>query len=82
MPTFRNVSAELMAQFMQMAGWCALNKVEIITVANRTHADARNWLVTGGGGFSKPRTLIDSCYQIVFVDSDQVFTLAQLKELI
>jgi len=82
MPTYRSVSAELMAQFMQMAGWCALNKVEVITVANRTHADARNWLVTGGGGFAKPRTLIDSCYQIVFIDSDQVFTLAQLKELI
>ena len=63
-------------------GWCALNNVEIITVPNRTHADARNWLMTAGGGFENPKKLIDSCYQIVFIDSDQVFSLEQLKVLI
>ena len=81
-PTYVSVSAELIGQWFQVAAWCGLNNVEIITVANRTHNDARNWLVTGGGGFKNPRQLIENCYQIVFIDSDQTFMIEQLKELI
>ena len=81
-PTYVSVSANLFGQFMQMSGWCAVNKVEVITIPNRTHVDARNWLATAGGGFENPKQLIDKCYQIVFIDSDQVFNLEQLKQLI
>ena len=71
-----------MPQWFAFAAWCGINKVEILTVANRTHNDARNWLATGGGGFEQPKQLIDTCYQIVFIDSDQVFNLEQVKTLI
>jgi len=81
-PTFVSVSAVLMPQWFQFAAWCGINKIEIITVANRTHNDARNWLITDGGGFTNPRKLIDKCYQIVFIDSDQVFALEDIKQLI
>ena len=81
-PTFVSVSAKLMQQWFQFAGWCGVNNVEILSVANRTHNDARNYLITNGGGFEDPRRLIDRCYQIVFIDSDQVFSLDQIKMLI
>ena len=81
-PTFVSVSAKLMPQWFHFAAWCGINKIEIITVANRTHNDARNWLVTNGGGFKEPRKLIDKCYQIVFIDSDQVFALEDVKTII
>jgi hypothetical protein len=55
---------------------------QIITVANRTHVDARNFLATGGGGFKKPHHLIDQAEWLVWFDADQVYNIGQVKMLL
>ena len=77
-PTYVSVSAVLFQQWIDVSKWCAQNKIEIMTVPNRTHNDARNWLATGGGGFQYPHHLTDQVDWIVWLDSDQVFTVKDL----
>ena len=81
-PTHTSVSAVLFDQWIGLSAWCAKNNIPIITVANRTHNDARNWLATGGGGFSNPNQVIDQMDYLIWIDSDQAFTLDNLRTLI
>ena len=81
-PTHTSVSAVLFQQWIDLSKWCSLNDILIITIANRTHNDARNWLATAGGGFQKPNHLIDQVDWIIWIDSDQVFALQDLQTLI
>ena len=81
-PTYVSVSAVLFQQWMDIARWCGKNEIEIMTIPNRTHNDARNWLATGGGGFVKPRHLTDQIDYIIWIDSDQVFSIDDLKKII
>ena len=75
-PTHTSISALLFDQWIGLSAWCAKNNIPIITIANRTHNDARNWLATAGGGFEKPNQLINQVDYILWIDSDQVFTLS------
>jgi len=81
-PTHTSVSAVLFDQWIGLASWCAKNNIPIITVANRTHNDARNWLATAGGGFQNPNQVIDQMDYIIWIDSDQAFTLKNLQTLV
>ena len=81
-PTFVSISAVLFNQWIGLSTWCGKNKIPILTINNRTHNDARNWLATGGGGFKNPNELVDKIDWIVWIDSDQVFDLEDLKKLI
>ena len=81
-PTHTSISALLFDQWIGLASWCAKNNIPIITIANRTHNDARNWLATAGGGFQNPNQLIDQVDYIIWIDSDQAFTLENLQTLI
>tara|TARA_R100000008_G_C3575991_1_gene165301 strand:+ start:954 stop:1610 length:657 start_codon:yes stop_codon:yes gene_type:complete len=81
-PTFVSVHAELFDQFMKLAVWADKNDYPILTVPDRTHNDARNWLATGGGGFSNSRMLINMTDTFVWIDSDMVFTHDDLEQLI
>tara|TARA_B110000908_G_C10262139_1_gene460158 strand:+ start:2837 stop:3076 length:240 start_codon:yes stop_codon:yes gene_type:complete len=69
-PTHGSIDAMLFEQFLSFAGWCQEQKIPIITVANRTHNDARNWLATAGGGFANPNQLIDAFDTLLWIDSD------------
>ena len=81
-PTHTSISALLFDQWIGLSAWCAKNNIPIITIANRTHNDARNWLATAGGGFEKPNQLIDQVDYILWIDSDQVFTLKDIQTII
>ena len=81
-PTYVSVDALLFGQFIFLAQWATQQNIPIITVANRTHNDARNWLATGGGGFENSNQLIEQVDQLVWIDSDQVFKVEQLQTLI
>jgi len=81
-PTYVGVSAVLFQQWVDVSRWCGKNEIEILTVPNRTHNDARNWLATGGGGFQHPNNLTNQVDWIIWLDSDQVFTIEDLKKLI
>ena len=81
-PTYISVSAKLFQQWIDVSSWCAQNGIQIITVPNRTHNDARNWLATAGGGFSNSHRLVDKVDWIIWIDSDQAFTQDQLEKLI
>ena len=79
---YGSINALLFEQFLSFAGWCQQQKIHIITVANRTHNDARNWLATAGGGFSNPTQLIDAFDTLIWIDSDQVFTPNDVTQLL
>ena len=81
-PTYVSVSAVLFQQWIEVSRWCGKNNIEILTVPNRTHNDARNWLATAGGGFQNPTNLIDKVDWIIWIDSDQAFSKEQLEKLI
>ena len=81
-PTYVSVSAVLFQQWIDVSRWCGKNNIEILTIPNRTHNDARNWLATGGGGFQYPHHLTDQVDWIIWLDSDQVFTIKDLEKLI
>ena len=81
-PTYVSVSSSLFNQWIQLAKWCTEKNIEIITISNRTHNDARNWLATGGGGFQNPTNLINEVDWLIWIDSDQFFTKNNLQTLI
>ena len=81
-PTHTSISAVLFDQWIGLSAWCAKNNIPIVTIANRTHNDARNWLATAGGGFQKPNLLIDQMDYILWIDSDQVFTLKDIQTIL
>ena len=81
-PTHGSVSALLFGQWIGLSAWCSKKNIPIVTVENRTHNDARNWLATAGGGFQKPNLLIDQMDYILWIDSDQVFTLKDIQTIL
>ena len=58
-PIYNTISGRLLPQFLNLQEWCPQLDGKIYTIVGRTHADARNWLCTDGGGFSNPNKLID-----------------------
>ena len=81
-PTHGSVSALLFGQWIGLSAWCTKKNIPIVTIENRTHNDARNWLATAGGGFQKPNQLINQVDYIIWIDSDQVFSVEDLEKLI
>ena len=81
-PIHGSLNALLFEQFLSFSAWCQEQKIPILTVANRTHNDARNWLATAGGGFSNPTQLIDAFDTLVWIDADQVFSPKDVVELL
>ena len=81
-PIYNTISGRLLPQFLNLQEWSPQLDGQIYTVVGRTHADARNWLCTDGGGFSNPRKLIDKVDYIVWIDADQSFNYSQLVTLL
>ena len=81
-PIYNTISGRLLPQFLNLQEWCLDLDGKIFTVVGRTHADARNYLCTDGGGFSNPNKLIDNFDYIVWIDSDQSFNYQQLNTLL
>ena len=81
-PTYGSVSSLLFGQWIGLSAWCTKKNIPIVTIENRTHNDARNWLATAGGGFQKPNQLFNQVDSIIWIDSDQVFSVEDLKKLI
>ena len=81
-PTSTSVSAKLFSQWIDLSAWCALREIPILTISNRTHNDARNWLATAGGGFKNPKEIFTKIDAFIWIDSDQVFNPTQLEILI
>ena len=81
-PIYNTISGRLLPQFLNLQEWCSQLDGKIYTIVGRTHADARNWLCTDGGGFSNPRKLIDKVDYIVWIDADQSFNYSQLVTLL
>ncbi len=81
-PIYTSVSAKLFPQFLSLQRACEQIDAEIFTVSNRTHVDARNWLATNGGGFENPRKFIEEVEWLVWIDSDQGFSLKNLETLL
>ncbi len=81
-PTYVSISANLFQQWIDVTQWCTENDIRILSIPNRTHNDARNWLATAGGGFQNSTNLIDKVDWIIWIDSDQAFSKEQLEKLI
>ncbi len=81
-PIYNTISGRLLPQFLNLQEWCPDFDGKIFTVVGRTHADARNYLCTDGGGFRNPNKLIDNFDYIVWIDSDQSFNYQQLNTLL
>ncbi len=81
-PIYNTISGRLLPQFLNLQEWCSQLDGKIYTVVGRTHADARNWLCTNGGGFSNPRSLINKVDYLVWIDADQDFNYTELNTLL
>ena len=81
-PIYNHISGRLFKRFLNLQEWCPQLDGKIYTVVGRTHADARNWLCTDGGGFSNSRKLIDKVDYLVWIDADQQFNYQQLITLL
>ena len=81
-PIYNHISGRLFKRFLNLQEWCPQLDGKIYTVVGRTHADARNWLCTNGGGFSNPRSLINKVDYLVWIDADQDFNYTELNTLL
>ena len=81
-PIYNTISGRLFKRFLSLQEWCPQLDGKIYTVVGRTHADARNWLCTDGGGFSNPRNLINKVDYLVWIDADQDFNYTELNTLL
>ena len=81
-PIYNTISGRLLPQFLNLQEWCPQLDGKIYTIVGRTHADARNWLCTDGGGFTNPHKLIDKVDYLVWIDADQSFNYSQLSTLL
>jgi len=81
-PIYNTISGRLFKRFLSLQEWCPQLDGKIYTVVGRTHADARNWLCTNGGGFSNPRSLINKVDCLVWIDADQDFNYTELNTLL
>ena len=81
-PIYNTISGRLLPQFLNLQEWCPQLDGKIYTIVGRTHADARNWLCTDGGGFTNPTKLIDKVDYLVWIDADQSFNYSQLNTLL
>ena len=81
-PIYNHISGRLFKRFLNLQEWCPQLDGKIYTVVGRTHADARNWLCTDGGGFSNPRSLINKVDYLVWIDADQNFNYTKLNTLL
>ena len=82
MPIGDSISGKLIPQLLATNRYISQVDGELFTIANRTHVDARNWLATAGGGFKYPTNLIDKVDWLVWLDSDQVYNVGQIKKLL
>ena len=81
-PIYNHISGRLFKRFLNLQEWCPQLDGKIYTVVGRTHADARNWLCTDGGGFTNPRNLINKVDYLVWIDADQDFNYTELNILL
>ena len=81
-PIYNHISGRLFKRFLSLQEWCPQLDGKIYTVVGRTHADARNWLCTDGGGFQNPRNLINKVDYLVWIDADQDFNYTELNTLL
>jgi hypothetical protein len=81
-PIYNHISGLIFERFLNLQEWCPQLDGKIYTVVGRTHADARNWLCTDGGGFQNPNKLIDKVDYLVWIDADQEFNYTQLSSLL
>ena len=81
-PIYNHISGRLFKRFLNLQEWCPQLDGKIYTVVGRTHADARNWLCTDGGGFTNPRSLINKVDYLVWIDADQDFNYTELNTLL
>lgn len=81
-PTYNSVSAKLFDQWINLGAWADKNNHKIVSIANRTHNDARNWLATGGAGFMNPDLMLALFDTFVWIDSDMQFASHQLEALL
>lgn len=81
-PTYNSTSAKLFDQWIQLGAWAEKNNIKVISVYNRTHNDARNWLATGGAGFMNPDLMLSLFDTFVWIDSDMKFDVNQVESLI
>lgn len=81
-PIGNSISGKLIPQLLNLQDYTNQIDGQIITIANRTHVDARNYLATAAGGYKNPTNLINRAEWLVWIDSDQVFNLGQIKLLL
>ena len=81
-PTFVSIKAELFQQYIELVQWAGRQPfTTVLTIPNRTHNDARNWLAPAGGGNVNPTSLIDQVDELIWIDSDMVFNLEDINKL-
>lgn len=81
-PIGDSISGKLIPQLLQLHNLAKEVGARIYTIPNRIHVDARNALATKGGGFVDPTRLIRDAEWLVWFDSDQVYTMDQVKALL
>jgi len=79
-PIGSSIHGKLIPQLLKLQEWCLKNNSEIKTVTGLAHNFARNYLATNDEGFVSPKP--PNAKNIVWIDSDIVFTIEQLEILI
>ena len=79
-PIGDSISGKLIPQLLCLHKWCLENNSEIRTICGKPHNFARNALATKGWGFTN--TSPPDAENLIWIDSDIVFSIKQIEKLI
>lgn len=79
-PIGSSVSGKLLPRFLELQTWCNQNNSQILTITGRPHNFARNFLATGGKGFTNPGP--PDAEWLFWLDADIVFTIEQIEDML
>jgi hypothetical protein len=82
LPIGSSISGKLIPQLLANYDYVSSIGGRLYTIANRIHSDARNALATKGGGFVQPEKLVQDTEWLIWMDSDQLITVDQIKTLL
>jgi hypothetical protein len=79
-PIGSTINGKLIEPLMKLRSWCDKNNSDISFTVGQMHNFARNYLATGGKGFSNPGP--PDAKWLIWIDSDILFTIEQIEQLI
>lgn len=80
-PVGNILSGKSIKPYLELQKFAIKFNFPLIVMQGRTHADARNFLATGGHGFEEPYYLADKVENFIWIDSDHFFKQEDLEYL-